>query len=213
MRKGTFILILSLFFINCKENTKTIDKTYEQLEAEVLCDVLPEIIPPFIQLDLVPPQPQSSDLLNKIDETFSEDDSIVINLKSKLEYIKKLAKEKNKIYIGLNSLMFSINKSEFNCLNQNQIMFDSIKERKIRNNEIVKSTLKIKLLDNDTIASMGEFILDRNLTAMISTTRVLFNKTKSKAYFKLHPFGCLPYSIEVMAEKINNKWTVKEIVK
>ena len=100
MRKGIFILILSLFFINCKEKTKTIDKTYEQLEAELLCDVLPEIIPPFIQLDLVPPQPQSSDLLNKIDETFSEDDSIVINLKSKLEYIKKLAKEKNKIHIN-----------------------------------------------------------------------------------------------------------------
>ena len=44
MRKGTFILILSLFFIHCKEKTKSIEKTYKHLEAEVLCDVLPDII-------------------------------------------------------------------------------------------------------------------------------------------------------------------------
>ena len=43
MRKGAFIFILYLFFISCQEKTKETKKTYEQLEAKVLCDVLPEV--------------------------------------------------------------------------------------------------------------------------------------------------------------------------
>ena len=39
-------------------------------------------------------------------------DSITKDIERQRDEIKKLAQEKNKIHIGLNSLMFSINKSE-----------------------------------------------------------------------------------------------------
>ena len=67
MRKGAFILILSLSFINCQEKTKAIEKTYEQLEAEVLCDILPEIAIDYYELFhffKFPPPPQTSILEN-----------------------------------------------------------------------------------------------------------------------------------------------------
>ena len=46
---------------------------------------------------------------------------------------------------------------------------------------------------------------------MVSVTRVFFNKDKSKAFFKLYPFGCLPYTLEVFCENKNGKWFSKEI--
>ena len=209
MKKALSILSIVLFLFSCTEK----EKTYEELEAEVLCDVLPEVIPPFISISLLPPPPPSLSSSNKIDETFSVDDSIIVNLKSRMENVKKLSKEKNKVYIGLNSLMFSVNKSEFKNRLQNIISVDSLMDRKFRPNELLNSTLKIKFVENDTIADRGEFIKDPEIKALSSVTRVLFNDKKTKAFFKLYPFGCLPYSIEVVSEKVNNKWVVKEIIK
>ena len=209
MKKALSILSIVLFLFSCTEK----EKTYEELEAEVLCDVLPEVIPPFISISLLPPPPPSLSSSNKIDETFSVDDSIIVNLKSRMENVKKLSKEKNKVYIGLNSLMFSVNKSEFKNRLQNIISVDSLMDRKFRPNELLNSTLKIKFVENDTIAYRGEFIKDPEIKALSSVTRVLFNDKKTKAFFRLYPFGCLPYSIEVVSEKVNNKWVVKEIIK
>ena len=73
--------------------------------------------------------------------------------------------------------------------------------------------MKIKFVENDTIADRGEFIKDPEIKALSSVTRVLFNDNKTKAFFKLYPFGCLPYSVEIVSEKVNNKWLVKEIIK
>ena len=108
--------------------------------------------------------------------------------------------------------MFSINKSEFRITNQRNISIDSLKERKFRPKELLNSTLKIKFVETDTIADRGEFIKDSQIKALSSVSRVLFNDKKTKAFFKLYPFGCLPYSIEVVSEKVNNKWVVKEII-
>ena len=204
MKKALSILTIVLFLFSCTEK----EKTYEELEAEVLCDVLPDVIHSFIQINLPPPPPPSLDSL----EINFNIDSITKDIERQRDEIKKLAQEKNKIHIGLNSLMFSINKSEFRITNQRNISIDSLKERKFRSKELLNSTLKIKFVENDTIAKRGEFIDDSEIEALSSITRVLFNDRKSKAFFKLYPFGCLPYSIEVVSEKVNNKWVVKEII-
>ncbi len=205
MKKALSIITIVLFFFSCTEK----EKTYEELEAEVLCDVLPEVIYPFIQINLPPPPPPSSDSLK-----FNLDnDSIIKYIKNQTDEIKKLAQEKHKIHIGLNSLMFPIKKSEFKTSNRNNIFIDSLMERKFRKNELLNSTLKIKFVENDTIADRGEFIKDPEIKALSSVTRVLFNDNKTKAFFKLYPFGCLPYSVEIVSEKVNNKWLVKEIIK
>ena len=41
MKKALSIITIVLFLFSCTEK----EKTYEELEAEVLCDVLPEVIP------------------------------------------------------------------------------------------------------------------------------------------------------------------------
>ena len=204
MKKALSILTIVLFLFSCTEK----EKTYEELEAEVLCDVLPDVIHSFIQINLPPPPPPSSDSL----EINFNIDSITKDIERQRDEIKKLAQEKNKIHIGLNSLMFSINKSEFRITNQRNISIDSLKERKFRSKELLNSTLKIKFVENDTIADRGEFIKDPQIKALSSVSRVLFNDKKTKAFFKLYPFGCLPYSIEIVSEKVNNKWVVKEII-
>ncbi|NHN25630.1 hypothetical protein FIA58_008065 [Flavobacterium jejuense] len=212
IKKIIFSLLLVLIFFNCQEKTKEAQKTYEQLEAAVLCDVLPQIIVKFISLKLPAPPPPNEDFEKHNDKSLS-DEKMIESINKQRDSLRKLALEFHKIEIGLNTTMFPINKSEFDSISQKQIVLHSLKEREIKNNEIVKSTLKIKLLENDTIASMGEFIFDRNLSAMVSVTRVFFNKDKSKAFFKLYPFGCLPYTIEVVSEKKNGKWVSKEITK
>ena len=204
MKKALSIVSIVLFLFSCTEK----EKTYEELEAEILCDVLPEVIHSFIQINLPPPPPPSLDSL----EINFNIDSITKDIERQRDEIKKLAQEKNKIHIGLNSLMFSINKSEFRITNQRNISIDSLKERKFRSKELLNSTLKIKFVENDTIADRGEFIKDPQIKALSSVSRVLFNDKKTKAFFKLYPFGCLPYSIEVVSEKVNNKWVVKEII-
>jgi hypothetical protein len=203
MKKALSILTIVLFLFSCTEK----EKTYEELEAEVLCDVLPEVIYPFIQINL-PPPPSSDSLKINLDN-----DSIIKDIERQTDEIKKLVRKKHKIHIGINSLMFSINKSEFKITNQKNISNDGLMERKFRLDELLNSTLKVKFFENDTIAIWGEFIKDSDVKALSSVTRVLFNDKKTKAFFKLYPFGCLPYSIEIVSEKVNNKWVVKEIIK
>jgi hypothetical protein len=204
MRKLILLTLFYLTLISCSEK----EKTYEALEAEVLCDVLPEIIRPFIQIDLPPPPPSSSDSL-KID---LNNNSIVKDIEKQRAEIKKLIQQKHKVQIGLNSLMFSLKKTELKTDNQNIISNDSLMERKFQQNELSNSTLKINFLENDTIANLGEFINDNEIKSLSSVSRVLFNDEKTIAIFKLYPFGCLPSSIEIVSEKKNNKWVVKEII-
>ena len=204
MRKLILLTLFYLTLISCKEK----QKTYESLEAEVLCDVLPEVIRPFIQIDLPPPPPSSSDSL-KID---LNNNSIVKDIEKQRAEIKKLIQQKHKVQIGLNSLMFSLKKTELKTDNQNIISNDSLMERKFQQNELSNSTLKINFLENDTIANLGEFINDNEIKSLSSVSRVLFNDEKTIAIFKLYPFGCLPSSIEIVSEKKNNKWVVKEII-
>lgn len=122
MRKLILLTLISLTLIFCTEK----EKTYEALEAEVLCDVLPEVIRPFIQIDLPPPPPPSSDSL-KID---LNNDSIIKDIEKQRAEIKKLIQQKHKVQIGLNSLMFSLKKTELKTYNQNIISVDSLIERK-----------------------------------------------------------------------------------
>ena len=208
MQKLLILSLLSLIFLSCTEK----EKTYEELEAEVLCDVLPELAHEISMINLTPPPPPEEDYEKFNYEPLSIDDFEKI-IETQKDTIKLLAKEKDKIHIGLNSLMFSTNKSEFKTINQNNIFIDSLREREFRLNELLNSTLKIKFVENDTIAEMGEFINDSEISALVSVTRVFFNDKKTKAFFKLYPFGCLPYSIEIVSEKLNNKWVVKEIIK
>ena len=64
MQKLILLTFFSFFIFSCTEK----EKTYEELEAEVLCDVLPGIakfeIKSFLRLGVVIPPPTELDTLN-----------------------------------------------------------------------------------------------------------------------------------------------------
>lgn len=210
MRKIVLLFLFSITLLSCTEK----EKTYEELEAEVLCDVLPQLAHEFVMTKLPPPPPPNLNLSQKeLDEKFGENkyltDLIEYREKQK-DSIKILANEKHKINVGINLHMFSIKSKDFEL--RNKLKIDSLIERRYRNNELVKSTLKFKYFEPDSLRLKGEFINDKDIASLISTSRVLFNQEMKEAYFKLYPFGCFPTSFKIISEKKNNKWIVKEII-
>lgn len=61
MKKALSIITIVLFLFSCTEK----EKTYEELEAEVLCDVLPDVIPEIGSLFIPPPPPMPDSLQNE----------------------------------------------------------------------------------------------------------------------------------------------------
>jgi len=154
MRKGTFILILCLFFIHCKEKTKTIDKTYEQLEAEVLCDVLPEVAKYELEnsfwIRIPPPIPEIDTLkFNsfQIDSILHKsktdwDNFISENRNGINESILKL-KEFKKIEFGVLDTLRWVNKYE---IDKTEYLFDPLDIRPLSSSDFEKSNLKVTLI-------------------------------------------------------------------
>lgn len=66
MKKALSILSIVLFLFSCTEK----EKTYEELEAEVLCDVLPEVLERELKFYSVriPPPPRTLDSLRYSDK-------------------------------------------------------------------------------------------------------------------------------------------------
>ncbi|CAM3959943.1 MULTISPECIES: hypothetical protein [Flavobacterium] len=101
IKKAKFSLLVLLFVCSCQEKIKETHKSYEELKAEVLCDVLPEIIPNFVTtFHLLPPPPYVDTLkLNNIQEEILEKNIIKKNIY--IDSLKNLAFENKKLKIGL----------------------------------------------------------------------------------------------------------------
>ena len=200
MKKIILLFIISILSISCAPK----EKTYEELEAQVLCDVLPQIANTFITIKLPPPPHPEYKMSEKENKNYTE---LLEFAKKQNDSVLIKAQQKDKIKIGLNSILFDLVVRDFKEIKTNR---DTIFSRKIEKKEVAKSTLKINLIEHDTVASWGEFILDNNLEGLVSVSRVLI--IKDKAYFELYPFGCIPTKFKIISEKKNNKWAVKEII-
>ncbi|WP_264559854.1 hypothetical protein [Flavobacterium sp. N2270] len=205
MKKFVLLFLFCITLLSCTEK----EKTYEELESEVLCDVLPQLAHEFVMTKLPPPPPPEKDYEKYNYKPLSTEDFIKF-VENRKDSIKILANEKHKINVGINLHMFSIKSKDFEL--RNKLKIDSLIERRYKNNELVKSTLKFKYFEPDSLRLKGEFINDKDIAALISTSRVLFNSEMKEAYFKLYPFGCLPTKFKIISEKKNNKWVVKEII-
>jgi hypothetical protein len=206
MKKFILIFIISVLSSSCAPK----EKTYEELEAEVLCDVLPQLAHEFMMTKLPPPPPPEKDSGKYNYKPLSTEDFIKF-IEIQKDSIKILANEKHKINVGINLHMFSIKSKDFAL--RKKFKIDSLIERRYKNNELVKSTLKFKYFEPDSLRLKGEFINDKDIASLISTSRVLFNTEMKEAYFELYPFGCLPTNFKIISEKKNNKWIVKQIIK
>ncbi|MVO09508.1 hypothetical protein GOQ30_10095 [Flavobacterium sp. TP390] len=220
MRKGTFILILSLFFINCKEKTKTIDKTYEQLEAEVLCDVLPDIIKDYYKKQpvfLPPPYETHSKIISK-----KELDSInTVNAKEWLRtnneiqkyrsnFIKLIPQHK-KVTFGIVASLRGISSDEIKGTeNYFFPLYDSLGTRAVYNSDFLSCSVNIKTIPVDSIFE-GE-VRNNTSLAVISLSRVLIDKPQENAYLEVFDYFNRKKVFCFYSNK-QKEWVIKEIIK
>lgn len=205
MQKLILLTFFSFFILSCTEK----EKTYEELEAEVLCDVLPQLAHEFITTKLPPPPPPEEDYDKYNYKPLSIEDFKKLREIQK-DSIKLLAKEKHKLIIGINYNLFEINGKVLDI--KKKFFIDSQVQRKFKINELEKSNLKFKYFEPDSIRLKGEFINDEGVSSLISISRVLFNSSKNESFFELFPFGYMPSKIVIISKKENNRWVVKEII-
>ncbi|NHN25631.1 hypothetical protein FIA58_008070 [Flavobacterium jejuense] len=219
MRKGAFIFILSLFFINCLEKTKVVEKTYEELEAEVLSDVLPDVIKDYYKKQpIIPPPPFetnsktfSKKQLDSINTTNTNNWKILNSQISKARdsFIKLIPKHK-KATFGIVDSLWSITLEKIKGTeNYFFPLCDSLNTRVIYSSDFLTCSVNIKTIPKDSIFE-GEIRNNPNLR-VIGLSRVLIDKPKENAYFEVFQYNDLKkVSCYYLEEK--NKWIVKEIV-
>ena len=205
----TTILLISLMLFSCTDK----EKTYEELETEVLCDVLPEAIPEIGSL-FMPPPPIPDSLQN---ENFkgSSDEEFFKLVNDEKEKIKKLAKQKNKYKIGiidtLRGIDFSYYKKQFpKHFRDFTSIFDSLDLRQINKNEVKNSTLLINLYGSEFLPHITSNH-NHDEHTIVSISRVVINKNKDKAFFGISKGGCIPYTFKICAIKKNKQWFLKWI--
>ena len=210
MKKALRIITIVLFLFSCTEK----EKTYEVLESEVLCDVLPEVIPEIGSLFIPPPPPDS---LQNENYKISSDEEFLKLANEEKEKIKKLAKQKNKYRIGiidtLRGIDFTYYKNEFpKHFNDFKPIFDSLDFRQINKNEVKNSTLLTNLYCSEFLPHLTSNHKHDEHT-IVSISRVVINDKKDKAFFNLTKGGCVPYAFKIISIKKNNKWILKGIIK
>ena len=218
MRKGTFIFILSLFFISCQEKTKVVQKTYEQLEAEVLCDVLPDVIKDFCKKQyLLLPPPISIDY-----SVFSKTNQDSIHVakvkewkklnaqihKTRADFIKQIPEHK-KVTFGVVDSLWSITSKKIKGTENYFIsLYDSLDTRAVYDTDFLNCSVIIKTVSTDSIFE-GEVRNNPDLR-VIGLSRVLIAKPQENAYFEVYQYFylkkiCCIYSNE------KKKWIINEI--
>ena len=212
MKKAFSILTIVLFLFSCTEK----QKTYEELEAEVLCDVLQEVIPEIGSL-FIPPPPPLPDSLQNENYKISSDEEFFKLANEEKEKIKKLAKQKNKYRIGiidtLRGIDFTYYKNDFSKdFNDFKPIFDSLELRHVNKNEVKNSTLLINLYGSEFLPHIISNHKHDEKT-IVSISRVVINNKKDKAFFNLTKGGCIPYAFKIISIKKNNKWILKGIIK
>lgn len=212
MQKLILLTFFSFFILSCTEK----EKTYEELEAEVLCDVLPEVIPEIGSL-FIPPPPPPPDSLQNENYKISSDEEFFKLVNEEKEKIKKLAKQKNKYRIGiidtLRGIDFTYYKNEFpKHFNDFKPIFYSLELRQVNKNEVKNSTLLINLYGSEFLPHITSNH-NHDEHTIVSISRVVINNKKDKAFFNLTKGGCIPYAFKIISIRKNNKWILKGIIK
>ncbi|MQP51496.1 MULTISPECIES: hypothetical protein [unclassified Flavobacterium] len=208
----TTILLISLMLFSCTEK----EKTYEELEAEVLCDVLPEIakyelnqnennfLPPPIETDSLKFSKEKIQQLNKKrDEDWI---TFKLELKQKIETSVKKTDEFKKYKYAVIDTLLSVNAS----FNQDlKYEFDSLPQRKLNVKEFEKSNIDVVLVSyKDTFE--GGVRNDEHLP-LSGLSRVLIHKN-GKAYFQCNK-TYYHYNVFCNFSQKENKWKIEKIIK
>ena len=212
MQKLILLTFFSFFILSCTEK----EKTYGELEAEVLCDVLPEIakyelnqsqnnfLPPPLEVDSLKFSKEKIRQLNKK----RDEDWITFKLEIKQNIetsIKKVDEFKKYKYAVIDTL-FSVNKPFSEDF---KYEYDSLPERKLSKNEFDKSNLDVTLVSYKDTFEGG--VRDNEHLPLSGLSRVLIHKN-GKAYFQCNKMY-YHYNVFCNFSQKENKWKIEKIIK
>jgi len=209
MRKLILLTLFSLILISCTEK----EKTYEALEAEVLCDVLPEVLERELKFNpILPPPPPFLDSLKysitQLDSIIKQDSLIKdkhlkdykVYYQNRLSEIKQYKKVQQKV---LDTLLFVKKLS----VDETVYLKTELNSRKVEFNEFNDSNIKVNLVPYSNTFE-GE---ERNSgEQVLFLTRVLIDEKEENSFFSvLKFFGT--YHVFCRKTK-NNKWEIRKVI-
>lgn len=211
MKKIVLLFLFNITLLSCTEK----EKTYEELETEVLCDVLPEVAKYELKEGiymLLPPPPPSPNTTNKYqkDSLYEIERNIWKKFfkENKIETNKRIKnlKEYKKVEYGILDTLRYVYKFKNDNI---QYKFDSLDIRRVDVEEFTKCNLKVNLVTYKNTFEGG----DRNSdNPLLFLSRVLIDAENKNAYFSVFRYY---QSLHVFCEfsKEKQKWIVKEIIK
>ena len=214
--KNIFIILFSFFIFSCEKK----EKYYEELEAEVLSDVLPEIAKHELNNSfwlLYPPPPPAPEEGASEKYDAKQIDSIVKQINVEWEEYKKTQKEEIKRYLieidkfkkYEQSVIDTLRFVERLKIDTNIYLFDSLDLRGLRQDDFSKCILDIKLVSSSEIFE-GE---DRKThKPVLFPTRVLISTDKHNSFFSILKWYGTYHVFCKYSEKLN-KWEIDKIVK
>ena len=199
MQKLVVLTLFSFFLLSCNEK----EKTYEELETKVLCDVLPEVAKYELENYFWYYRLESL----QIDSTKIEDKKYLKKIRDeKISNIISLLNEHKKVEIGVLDTLYTANKVKED---KNNYKFDSLGVRGLCIKEFEKSNLKVHLVNYKNTFEGDE----RNSeTPLLFLCRVLISKNENTARFSVYKYYG-GYDVICSFSKENQKWIVKEIIK
>lgn len=212
MQKLILLAFFSLFILSCNEK----EKTYEELEAEVLCDVLPEVakyelnqsqnnfLPPPLETDSLKFSKEEIQQLNKKrDEDWI---TFKLELKQNIEIAIKNTDQFKKYKYAVIDTLLSVNKPTTEDF---KYEYDSLPERKLSVNEFEKSNLNVVLVSYKDTFEGG--VRNNEHLPLSGLSRVLIHKN-GKAYFQCNKMY-YHYNVFCIFSKKENKWKIEKIIK
>lgn len=214
--KNIFIILVLFVVFSCEKKVKL----YKELEAEILSDVLPEIIKYELNenlsrakiLPLIPPPG-----LDSLKYSNKQLDSIFKNFEDlNNKYLELLEHKTDSLLIVLDQfkkheilLIDTLPYVEKLNIRKNQYLFDSLQPRRIILQEFSKCNLEIKLISYKNTFEGGEPISQR---AVVFPTRVLISKDNKNSFFSILK-GYGTYHVFCKYSEKRNKWIIDKIVK
>ncbi|WP_445718564.1 hypothetical protein [Flavobacterium sp.] len=205
----TTILLISLMLFSCTEK----EKTYEELEAEVLCDVLPEVLErelKFYSVRIPPPQILDSLKYNEKQlDSIRRQDSLSwdrylkefkVYYKSQLSKIREYKKVQQKV---LDTLLYVKKLST----DETVYLKNELDSRKVGLDEFNDSNISVNLVPYSNTFE-GQ---DRNSgEQVLFFTRVLMDQKAENSFFTVFKFFG---TYHVFCRKIkNNKWEIRKVI-
>ncbi len=210
MKKALSVLSIVLFLFSCTEK----QKSYEELEAEVLCDVLPEVLERELKFYSVkiPPPPQTLDSLKyndkqldsiKMQDSLSWDAHLKdykVYYQNRLSEIRQYKKVQQKV---LDTLLYVKKLS----VDETVYLKSELDSRKVGLDEFNNSNINVNLVPYSNTFE-GQ---DRNSgEQVLFLTRVLIDEKGENSFFTVFKFFG---TYHVFCRKLkNNKWEIRKVI-